>query len=326
MNHTTSAALPIDPDLAEALTALPRAANGKVLDLSDIPALQEQSRVIMQTMAAQAAPDHRVSFSTVRPRRADGSDLNLRIGRPANATGARPALAYFHPGGQVVGDGVDDDATLGGLALALDCAVVGVDYRVAPQTQAPGAAEDGLLAYTYLLEHASDLSIDSDRIGIAGASGGGAPAAATALMVRDRALQTPRLLSLNYPMLDDRNESASSHEILDVGIWDRQENELAWTAVLGDRVGTPDLSPYCAPGRATDLHGMPRTFIAVGQFDVFRDESINFALGLITAGVPVDLHVYGTAYHAFDLMAPGTQITREFTETWHAFLRRELHS
>ena len=151
-------------------------------------------------------------------------------------------------------------------------------------------------------------------------------AAAVALMVRDRGIQPPCLLSLNYAMLDDRNETPSSHEILDIGIWDRQENELAWKAVLGDRVGAPDLSPYCAPGRATDLHGLPPAFIAVGQFDVFRDEDIDFALRLIAAGVPVDLHVYGTAYHSFDLMAPATRLAREFTETWHTFLRRELHS
>ncbi len=132
--------------------------------------------------------------------------------------------------------------------------------------------------------------------------------------------------ALNYAMLDDRNETPSLHQILDIGIWDRQENELAWRAVLGDRVGAPDLSPYCAPARTTDLHGLTRAFIAVGQFDVFRDEDIDFALRLIAAGVPVDLHVSGTAHHSFDLMAPATRLAREFTETWHAFLRRELHS
>jgi len=144
-------------------------------------------------------------------------------------------------------------------------------------------------------------------------------------MIRDQGIQPPCLLALNYAMLDDRNEPPSSHEILDIGIWDRQENELAWKAVLGDRVGAPDLSPYCAPGRATDLHGLPPAFIAVGQLDVFRDENIDFARRRVAAGVPVDLHVYGTAYHSFDLMAPGTRLAREFTETWHAFLRRELH-
>jgi acetyl esterase/lipase len=162
--------------------------------------------------------------------------------------GALPALAYFHPGGQVMGEGRANDAYAGGLCLSLGCFLVTVDYQVAPQTPAPGAAEDGFLAYAYLAGHASELGIDSRRVGLAGASGGGAPAAAVALMVRDQGIQPPCLLSLNYAMPDHRNETPSSHEILDIGIWDRQENELAWKAVLGDRVGAPDLSPYCAPG------------------------------------------------------------------------------
>jgi acetyl esterase/lipase len=317
----------IDPELAVALAALPKGPNGKLMDLADIPALQQQQRKMAEMMAAQAPPpDPRVAISAIRVRRADGSELGLRLYRPAGATAALPALAYFHPGGQVMGEGMANDAYAGGLCLSLGCVLAAVDYRVAPQTPAPGAAEDGLLAYTYLTGHASELGIDSRRIGLAGASGGGAPAAAVALMVRDQGIQPPCLLSLNYAMLDDRNETPSSHEILDIGIWDRQENELAWKAVLGDRVGAPDLSPYCAPGRATDLYGLPPAFIAVGQFDVFRDEDIDFALRLIAAGVPVDLHVYGTAYHSFDLMAPATRLAREFTETWHTFLRRELHS
>ena len=323
----TSAPKPvIDPELAEALAALPKGPNGKLMDLTDIPALQQQQRKMAEMMAAQAPPpDPRVAISAIQVPRAGGSELGLRLYRPAGATAALPALAYFHPGGQVMGEGMVNDAYAGGLCLSLDCVLVAVDYRVAPQTPAPGAAEDGFLAYTYLTGHASELGVDSRRVGLAGASGGGAAAAAVALMVRDQGIQPPCLLSLNYAMLDDRNDTPSSHEILDIGIWDRQENELAWKAVLGDRVGAPDLSPYCAPARATDLRGLPPAFIAVGQFDVFRDEDIDFALRLIAVGLPVDLHVYGTAYHSFDFMAPATRLTREFTETWHAFLRRELH-
>src|SRR5690606_20146413 len=120
-----------------------------------------------------------------------------------------------------------------------------------------------------------------DRVGLAGASGGGAPATAAALMARDRGDRPPRLLSLNYPMLDDRNETPSSHEIVDLGVYDRRENLYAWAAVLGDRAGAPDVHPYSAPGRATDVAGLPDTFLAVAQYDVFRDENIDFARRLI---------------------------------------------
>ena len=200
-----------------------------------------------------------------------------------------------------------------------------VDYRLAPETPAPGGAEDGYLAYTYLAEHAEEHQINPDRIGLAGASGGGAIATATALMVRDRGAVRPCLLSLNYPMLDDRNETPSSHQVTDIGVWDRRENLLAWAAVLGDRTGQPDVDPYSAPGRATDLHGMPETFIAAAQYDVFRDEDIDFASRLMAAGVPVELHVYAHAFHAWDLFAPDSSLARAFNRTWHDFLSHHLH-
>ena len=73
-----------------------------------------------------------------------------------------------------------------------------------------------------------------------------------------------------YPMIDDRNETPSSHEISDLGIWDRAGNIEAWKWYLGE--GEAD--QYAAPARATDLAGLPPTFIDVGTVDLFRDEDI----------------------------------------------------
>ncbi|MFC5834493.1 alpha/beta hydrolase fold domain-containing protein [Nonomuraea insulae] len=316
----TGTAASLDPELAAALAAMPRASNGSLMDLSDIPALREALR------AERIAPDDpRVTVETLRIPRDDRSLLDVVMFHPGNDDRARPALVYFHAGGQVLGSAHDDTTYPTALALSLDCVLAVVDYRLAPETPAPGAAEDGYLAYTHLGEHAGEHRIDPRRIGIAGASGGGAVAVATALMARDRQATRPCLLSLNYPMLDDRNETPSSFEVTGLGVWDRRENLLAWAAVLGDRVGDPALDPYCAPGRATDLDDMPDTFIAAAQFDVFRDEDIAFAQRLIAAGVPVELHLYARAFHAWDLFAPESALARTFVHTWHDFLRRHLH-
>ena len=126
-------------------------------------------------------------------------------------------------------------------------------------------------------------------------------------------------------LLDDRNETPSTYEVTDLGVWDRRENLLAWAVVLGDRVGDPALDPYYAPGRATDLSALPDAFIAAAQFDVFRDENIAFAQRLIAAGVPVELHLYARAFHAWDLFAPEWALGRAFVHTWQDFLRRRLH-
>ncbi|MFF9706691.1 alpha/beta hydrolase [Streptomyces griseofuscus] len=316
----------IDPELAAALAALPKAPNGALLDLSDIPVCRERVAAAEEWLPAPE-PDPRVKSETLSLPRADGTVLDVLMFHPGDPDRARPALVHFHAGGQVLGSAHDRTARAycADLALRLDVVLAAVDYRLAPETPAPGAAEDGHLAYTYLTAHAAEHGIDPDRIGLAGASGGGAVATAAALMLRDRGERPPRLLSLHYPMLDDRGVTRSSREITDLGVWDRQENLYAWAAVLGDRVGAPDVHPYCAPGRATDLGGLPDTFIAVGQFDVFRDEDIDFARRLIAAGVPVDLHVYAHAFHSWDVFAPHSALTRTFEQTWHDYLRRHLH-
>jgi acetyl esterase/lipase len=325
MPGTTDA---LDPELAAAFAAMPKAANGTLLDLSDIPGLRAQLRAARAHLPA-TPPDARVTIETLRIPREDRTELEVVLYRPADADAdhTRPALLWFHAGAQVLGgDARGDDAYHTGLALDLDCVLAAVVYRLAPETPAPGAAEDGYLAYTYLTGHAAEHRIDPHRIGLAGASGGGAPAAATALLVRDRHDPQPRLMSLLYPMLDDRNETPSSFETTAEVVCTRRDNQLAWAAVLGDRFGADDVHPYSAPGRATDLTGLPDTFIAVAQLDVLRDEGIDFACRLLAAGVPVDLHLYARAFHAWDRFAATSALARSFELTWRDFLLRRLHA
>jgi acetyl esterase/lipase len=314
----------LDPELAAALAAMPKGANGSLMDLTDIPALRAQVEALNARLQSPA-PDPRITVETLQVQRSDRSTLDVVLFKPSGADGLLPAVLWFHAGGQVLGTAHGDAEYHGTLALSLSSVIAVVDYRLAPETPAPGTAEDGYLAYTYLVAHAGDHQIDPGRIGIAGASGGGGVAAATALMIRDRGAARPCLLSLSYPMLDDRNETPSSFQVTDIGIWDRRENLLAWAAVLGDRAGQPDVDPYSAPGRATELHAIPETFIAAAQFDVFRDENIDFGNRLMAAGVPVELHVYAHAYHAWDRFAPASHLARSFEHTWHEFLSRRLH-
>jgi acetyl esterase/lipase len=315
----------LDPELAAAFAAMPKAANGTLLELSDIPGLRAGLRAARAHQPVPL-PDPRVSIEALRVPRDDGTELEVVLYRPAGARPALPALVWFHAGAQVLGeDARDDDAYHTALALALDCVLAAVTYRLAPETPAPGAAEDGYLAYTHLAAHAAEHRIDPHRIGLAGASGGGAPAAATALMVRDRHAPRPCSLSLLYPMLDDRLATPSSSEAVSEVVFARPDIRLAWAAVLGDRLGADDVHPYSAPGRAAALAGLPDTFVAVAQFDLLRDEGIDFARRLIASGVPVDLHLYARAFHAWDRFAATSALARSFERTWHSFLRRRLH-
>jgi len=315
----------LDPELATAFAAMPKTANGTLLDLSDIPGLRARMRAALAQLPP-TPPDPRITIETLHIPRDDRTELEVVLYRPAAADHTLPALVWFHAGAQVLGDNArDDDAYHTALALGLDCVLAAVAYRLAPETPAPGAAEDGYLAYTHLAEHAAEHRIDPQRIALAGASGGGAPAAATALMARDRHAPRPCSLSLLYPMLDDRLRTPSSSEPASEVVFTRPDIALAWAAVLGERFGTDDVHPYSAPGRATDLTNLPDTFVAVAQFDILRDEGIDFAHRLLAAGVPVDLHLYARAFHAWDRFAATSALTRSFEQTWHTFLRRTLH-
>ncbi|MGW3232383.1 alpha/beta hydrolase [Kitasatospora sp. NPDC001095] len=318
--------LRIDPELGRALADVPMTPNG-VFDLTDIAATRETLRAFAEASAADAPDDPSVTVEEHRAARPDGGpDVPIRLLRPTTASGPLPVLLWFHGGGQVLGFAAQDDPWLKRLCARVGCAVAAVDYRLAPETPAPGAAEDGYAGHRWLVREAGALGLDGARIGIAGQSGGGGIAAATALLVRDRGGRAPLFQALMYPMLDDRNRTASSHEITDIGIWDRSANLLAWRAVLGERAGTGDVCPYAAPARAEDLGGLPPAFIAVGELDCFRDEDLDYATRLRAHGVPVELHLYPGAYHAFDLFAPESQLAQAFEQAWLGYLIRHLRA
>ncbi|MGW3976670.1 alpha/beta hydrolase, partial [Streptomyces mirabilis] len=101
-------------------------------------------------------------------------------------------------------------------------------------------------------------------------------------------------------------------------------NLFGWTAVLGDRRGGPDVSPYTAPARAQDLAGLPRTYIDTGSVETFRDEVLDYASRLSAAGVNVDLHMWGGAFHGSDGFVPHAAVSRASTVTRDEFIRRAL--
>jgi len=125
-------------------------------------------------------------------------------------------------------------------------------------------------------------------------------------------------------MLDDRFTTHSSRMHDGTGGWDRNDNEFGWTSLLGERRGTDDVSPYAAPARATDLAGLPRTFLDVGSAETFRDEVLDYATRLSQAGVSVDLHMWGGGFHGFDMLVPQAAVSQASLATRDAFLRRAL--
>lgn len=253
-------------------------------------------------------------------------DVSLLICRPtaAGAGTRRPVLYHVHGGGLVLGSnrlGVD-------MALAwakeLDAVVVSVEYRLAPEHPHPAPVEDVYAGLLWTAAHAGRFGGDPGRIVLVGASAGGGLSAALALLLRDRQGPRPIGQMLLYPMLDDRNDTPSARQMAGAGTWDRTANDTAWTALLGDRRGGPDVPPYAAPARATDLSGLPPAYLDVGSAETFRDEVVAYASRIWQAGGVAELHVWPGGFHGFDGFAPRAALSRSAVAAHLDWLRRLL--
>ena len=253
-----------------------------------------------------------------------GAPMTVSVLRHRDVTGLRPGVLYAHSGGLMFGD------RFSGIDLVLDwvdrlgVVLVTVEYRLAPEHPDPVPREDVYAALEWLGAHAADLDVRGDRLLVAGASAGGGLAAGTALAARDR--HGPPLCGqvLDYPMLDDRCTLASVLQFDGVGVWDRVSNETGWDALLGTRRGTPDVSAYAAPSRATDLTGLPPAFIDVGAAEIFRDEAMAYADAIWRAGGDAELHVWSGAFHACDIFAPHTAVGQSMIHARDSWVEKIL--
>ncbi|WP_242657060.1 alpha/beta hydrolase fold domain-containing protein [Mycobacterium talmoniae] len=255
-----------------------------------------------------------------------GAELVASVVARTDKSGVGPGIYHAHGGGMIVGNRMAGVGQIMPWIIEHDAVAVTVEYRIAPEFPDPYPVEDCYAGLLWTAEHAAELGIDLDRLIIAGTSAGGGLAAGNALMARDR--KGPRLAGqvLMCPMLDDRDRTASSAQCDDKGIWIRSSNRTGWTALLGDRRGTDDVSIYAAPARATDLSGLPPAFIDCGSAEVFRDEDVAYATRLWCAGVQAELHVWPGGFHGFDLIAPHTALAHAAAAARNAWVARLLDS
>jgi acetyl esterase/lipase len=298
----------IDPEIGESRRGFP----DFDFSLDKLPAMRSGSM-----FEPQSAPDvERIELTT------EGSGVALSVLRPVDSTDDSPALFWMHGGGMVIGNRHMDDARLIEWCRSLRCVCISVEYRLAPEAPYPAPLDDCEAGLRFVVEHAHDLRIDRQRIGIGGRSAGGALAAGLAMRCRDRANVALAFQYLEYPMLDDRGLTPSS-QLEGLPIWTRESNAFGWRSYLGDRYGTDDVPAEAAPARATEFSVLPTAFIGVGTADCLRDESIDFAAQLCRAAVPTELHVYAGAVHGFDMFAD-TAVARTAARDSSDWLARQF--
>jgi acetyl esterase/lipase len=270
-------------------------------------------RVKLLRLATRVLPSGRPRPDVV----AIGEHVSVRLFRPAsNTTGG--GLVWIHGGGMVIGVAKQDDALCRRIADELGATVASVEYRLAPEHPFPAPLDDCYAALQWL-----SLQPGIERVGVGGASAGGGLAAGVALAARDRGAIDLACQLLVYPMIDDRSGDGSGADESSFRLWNGASNRFGWAAYLG---GATEISSYAAPTRASDLSGLPPTWIGVGTNDLFHDEDVSYAERLRAAGVPTQLEVVPGAYHGFDAVERRAAVSKTFIGSAVAFLGDHLRS
>ncbi|AFU19689.1 alpha/beta hydrolase [Actinobacillus suis] len=242
--------------------------------------------------------------------------VDLYVYRPDNGKNAKLPVVYFiHGGGYLIGNARQNNASLLELANLNNVAVVSLEYRLATQAPFPADIDDAYHGLSYVLNNADKFNIDPNKAIIMGESAGGGLAARLGLKVRDKGEFKLKGQVLIYPMLDYRTGSENSlYKSPNTGefVWTAEFNRIGWQTLKGEQTISEQQIPYYSAATAKNLAGLPRTYMMVGDMDLFVNEDLDYANRLVQAGVKTDLQVISGVYHAFELMNPTSPQTEAY--------------
>lgn len=284
----------LDPQARAVLEGLARS-NRLPYAQVGVAAARELYRAMRFTLGPRQVEEAQVTDLSV-----DGAagPLAARLYRPVASTeeDILPAVVYFHGGGWVLGDLDTHDDVCRALANFARCAVVAVDYRLAPEHKFPAPVEDAIAATRAIARQAEELNVDRARLAVAGDSAGATLAAVTALALRESELSLAMQVLL-YPSTD-MAATTESHERYAEGYGLTRENIL-WFRDAYLRTEADALDWRASPLRAPDVSGLPPTCIITAGFDPLRDEARLYADRLYAAGVPVTYECFEGMIHGF---------------------------
>lgn len=244
------------------------------------------------------------------PSKNKGPAIRVRIFKPLNYQEKLPLLMYLHGGGYIVGcpEFKPNLAIIKQFIEKRPCVLIAPAYRKALDSPFPAALNDCYDTLLWAKENADELGILDNNFILAGHSAGGGLTAALTLKARDTkdfklAFQMPI-----YPMIDDLQNTKSAIKMNNTPAWNSKSNKKGWAAYLA---GNEYIPTYATPARNKDYSNFPPTFTFVGDLDPFRDETITYASELEKQNVEVKFKLYEGAFHAFDMIAPDSEIGKK---------------
>ncbi|KAF0959367.1 alpha/beta hydrolase [Rhodococcus sp. T7] len=252
-------------------------------------------RGVVESFSGLQAPKADVArvVDTVYP--GPGGDQAVRLYIPESEV-PLPIVVYIHGGGWVAGslDVIEQPCR----ALATDAKVIvaAPSYRMAPEHKFPAAPEDTFAALNWVVEHAAEFGGDGTRVAVMGDSAGGNLAAVTALRARDTGAPALRAQVLIYPVIDGTARFPSREEYAEGYLVTTAAIDWFWEQYLA----TPEdaENPYASPVKAADLSGLPATLLLLNEYEVTRDEGVDYGRKLADQGVPVQVELYEGLVHA----------------------------
>ena len=248
--------------------------------------------------------------------------LRVRLYRPAGSVARLlPAILYFHGGGWVTGSLEAYDRVFRRICASTGCALVAVDYRLAPEHKFPAAIDDAVAAFRWLATDAVNLGVDPARIVVAGDSAGATIATVLARLVGDDA-RPPCLQWLFYPITDLGLDSPSYRSCGEGFMLTRTGVEWARGHYLNSLDDVAD--PRASPLRADDIAGIAPALVYTAGFDPLRDEGKAYADKLARAGVKTIHREFDSLIHGFVGMRGVLQAGARAMDEMVAGLRHEL--
>ena len=248
------------------------------------------------------------AMQRVEERTIEGSDGQARLRILVPIQNPIGVLVYYHGGGWVLGSIDEYDTVARKLAERTSCAVVLVEYRLAPEHRYPAAVDDSYAALEWVGKHLSDIAGQEAPLIVAGDSAGGTLAAVMAIRARDDGGPSIALQVLIYPVTDADCDRPSYTDPENSLLLTRDGMIWFWDHYLPE--SSRRTEPNASPLHAEDLSGLPPAVILTAEHDVLRDEGEAYAARLREAGVPVDLQRYAGQMHGFFtlLMLPGSEL------------------